>query len=158
VDAAAERDPVPDDDAEAQRRERLAREPHVDVRGTVAARGGRRDATAEREVLRPLEVRRVRAPVDLGRREDPRVDVAHRARAGERTEVGRALVLSADADSARDATEDDGTEQHRRERTDDEERRLALLGVSAGVGHVGQPGAEGVTGLRPICTAFATNV
>ena len=121
-------------------------------------RSGHREAPTEREVLRPLEVRRVRASADLGRREHARVGVPHRARPGERGEVRGALVLAADADRAGDAAEDDRAEQHRHERADDQEARLALLGVSAGVGHAGQPGEEGVTGLRPVCTDFATNV
>ena len=124
----------------------------LDVRSAlaVAPRGLDGDATPERQVLVALEVRRVRSAVDERRLEHTRVDVAHRPRARERSQIGRSLALAGHAEPARNPAQDERADEHAHERAEhDQQCGAALAACAGGDGwwHGNEPAGARVTGL-----------
>jgi hypothetical protein len=70
---------------------------------------------------------RVRLAGVVGWLEQPRVGLTHRSRAGQRTEVGRALLAPALADALRHPAEDHRADEHRRHSGHQQQHRLPVL-------------------------------
>jgi hypothetical protein len=124
--AAPDLEVVADLHAHAHGRERRrVGKAHRDPFGAVAG-GGRDGGTPpEREVGAALEVRRVRVAAEQRHLEEPLIGLVHRARSGERGEVGRTLLIAVGTDPLRDRAEHERAKQQRQRETEHEDRRLA---------------------------------
>ena len=78
----------------------------------------------------------VGAPAEPRGLEQPAVGVVHRARAGERREIGGALLVALRADPARDRAEHERPEDDGEDDAEQQDRRLA------GLARAGSPGAR----------------
>jgi hypothetical protein len=124
--AAGDLDAVLDPHAHADRREGLrVGEAHRRVRCAVGGRDRRGGVLPGGEVGVLGEVRRVRAPVDEHRLEQPEVELVHRPRARERSKVGRPLRLRLPTDAVRDRAEHEHADEHGDQPADQRDENLA---------------------------------
>ena len=108
------------------------REPGVgeadrDVARAVGSRDAERGVAPQVLVGADLEMARIGVPFEVRRLEQPRVRLAHRARPGQRTQIGRPLLAPALAEPPRHPTQQHRPDQHRRHRRHQQEDGLARL-------------------------------
>ena len=125
--ALADRDRVAHRDAYANRRQAAAGEGDARVVRAVACGGRLGGARAQGQVLAALEVPWIGSAVELGRFEDTRVGVVHRAGRGQRSKVSPALQITARAHPTGDAAENDGAEDDGEEEPEQQHPGLTAL-------------------------------